>query len=290
MLLVPEVAKRGAEFAPSRSAMRLKTLQRRTLAVLATGLIGAPAAAAAQEGRELNNALKDVGHVWSAPARLDTEDLPGIATLLGVTGVALLVDEPVLAWLRSHPRSVPVMLLGPFREGRPLNVLGRSYFLVGTSAVLFLAGVGGDDLALRDAGRGCAASVAATTFSRHLVARMLGRTRPRDNRGAFVIRPFAWGDWGMRSFPGGHGANAMSCVTFWNRRFELGAAEPVLYGLAAAVGAGRVVDEAHWTSDTVFGLGYGHAVGRDVAFSQRGREPRSGVAAPALVAGVTISF
>lgn len=290
MLLVPEVATRGAEFAPSPSAMRLKTLQRRTLAVLVAGLLGAPAAAAAQEGRELNNALKDIGNVWSAPARLDTEDLPGIATLLGATGVALLVDEPVLAWLRSHPRSLPVILLEPFREGRPLNVLGRSYFLVGTSAVLFLAGVGGDDIALRDAGRGCAASVAATTFSRHLVARMLGRTRPRDNRGAFVIRPFAWGDWGMRSFPGGHAANAMSCVTFWNRRFELGAAEPVLYGLAAAVGAGRVVDEAHWTSDTVFGLGYGHAVGRDVAFSQRAREPRFGGAAPALVAGVTISF
>ena len=272
--------------------MRPETLRRRTFAVLTACLLGGPAAASAQEGRELNNAVKDILNVWSAPARLDTDDLPGVATLLGVTGIALLIDESVVAWLRQHPRSLPVMLVGPFREGRPLNVLGRSYFLTGTSAVLFSAGALVDDLALRDAGRGCATSVVATTFSRHVVARLLGRTRPRDNRGAFVIRPFVWGDWQMRSFPGGHGANAMSCVTFWNRRFDLGAAEPVLYGLAAAVGAGRMVDEAHWTSDTLFGLGYGHAVGRDVAFSQAARDPHAaGDLTPAsVVFGVTISF
>lgn len=271
--------------------MRLKTLRRRTLAVLAVGIFALPAAAAAQEGRELNNAIKDVWNVWSAPARLDSGDLPGIATLLGATGVAMLVDEPLTDWLRRHPESLPVVLLAPFREGRPLNMLGRSYFLTATSAALYVAGVLDENRSLRNAGRGCASSVVATTFSRHLVARMLGRTRPRDNRGAFVIRPFAWGEWAMRSFPGGHGANAMSCVTFWNRRFDLGAAEPVLYGLAAAVGAGRMVDEAHWTSDTVFGLGWGHAIGRDVALSQRAREPSpDDPLARVLVLGITINF
>lgn len=252
---------------------------------------GLPGTALGQEGRELNNALKDVLNVWSAPVRVDGEDLAGVATLVGATGIALLVDEPVYDWVRRHPGSLPVRLLGPFREGRPLNLLGRSYFLVGTSTALYLAGAIGDNRSLRDAGRGCASAVVATTFSRHLVARMLGRTRPRDHRGPFVIRPFAWGDWRMRSFPGGHGANAMSCVTFWNQRFELGAAEPLLYGLAAAVGAGRVVDEAHWTSDTVFGLGYGYAVGRDVALSQSARDARvEGAPDAALVMGLTISF
>ena len=262
---------------------------RRSLAALALATLLAPERAAGQVGRELNNAVKDVAHVWTSPARLDGRDLPGIATLLGATGVALLVDEPMLHWLRANPKSLPVRILTPFREGRPLNMLGRSYFLVGTSAVLFLAGVVDDDVDLRDAGRGCATSVVATTVSRHLLARMLGRTRPRDNRGAFIIRPFAWGDWEMRSFPGGHGANAMSCVTFWNRRFDLRAAEPVLYGVAAAVGTGRMVDEAHWTSDTVFGLGYGHAIGREVARQQQRRdgEPE---ALPALQIGLVITF
>jgi membrane-associated phospholipid phosphatase len=265
--------------------------RRRALFVFALGIFATPGTAAGQEMRELNNGFKDILDVWSAPARVDKADLAGIATLLGATGVALLADEDVAAWLRRHPESIPVRLLTPFREGRPLNLLGRSYFLVGTSAVLFVAGAIDGDVDLRNAGRGCASSVAATTFSRHLIARMLGRTRPRDNRGAFVLRPFAWGDWKMRSFPGGHGANAMACMTFVNRRFDLGAAEPVLYGLATAVGVGRMVDEAHWTSDTVFGLGYGHAIGRDIALAQQRREPASQPEAqPALVLGFTISF
>jgi hypothetical protein len=271
--------------------MLLIPLRRRALAVLAVCVFFFPTGAAGQEGRELNNGVKDVLNVWSAPARADQGDVAGIVTLVGGTGVALLADEAVLAWLRRNPESIPVRILTPFREGRPLNMLGRSYFLVGTSAVLFIAGAIDDDVDLRNAGRGCATSVAATTFSRHLIARMLGRTRPRDNRGAFVLRPFAWGDWKMRSFPGGHGANAMACVTFVNRRFDLGAAEPVLYGLATAVGVGRMADEAHWTSDTVFGLGYGHAIGRDIALSQQRRE-RANQPVPevGMVFGFTISF
>jgi hypothetical protein len=242
-----------------------------------------------QAGRELNNAVKDVLHVWSAPAHLDASDLPGVATLIGATGVALLVDEPLLSWLRDHPGSLPVKVVTPFREGEPLNVIGRSFLLGGASAVLFVAGMVADDVDLRNAGRGCATSVAATTFSRHLVARMLGRTRPRHNHGAFTFRVFAWGDWHMRSFPGGHAANVMSCVTFWNRRFDLGAAEPVLYAVAGAVGAGRMVDEAHWTSDTVFGMGFGHAIGREVARQQERREQGT-AGLPALAMGFTISF
>lgn len=268
--------------------MHPKIMLRRALAALSVCVLWIHGSAAGQVGRELNNAVKDVLHVWSAPAQVDRSDLPGIATLLGATGVAMLLDEPMLEWLRAHPRSVPVRLLTPFREGRPLNMLGRSYFLVGTSTVLYVAGVLDDDVDLRNAGRGCATSVAATTFSRHLIARLMGRTRPRDNRGAFVIRPFAWGDWKMRSFPGGHGANAMSCVTFWNQRFDFGTGEPVLYGIAAAVGVGRMVDEAHWTSDTVFGLGYGHAIGREVAHQQEKRD--STASQPSLVVGFTISF
>jgi hypothetical protein len=240
--------------------------------MLALAFAALPSALHGQEGRELNNAIKDVAKVWSAPARLDASDLPGIATLVGATGAALLVDEPVLAWIRKNPNALPVKVLTPFREGRPLNMLGRSYFLVGTSGALYIAGMVDNDIDLRNAGRGCASSVLATTFSRHLIGRLLGRRRPRDNQGAFTFKPLAWGDWELRSFPGGHGANAMACMTFYNRRFDLGAAEPVLYGLAAAVGAGRIVDEAHWTSDTVFGLGYGHAIGRDVARSQQARD------------------
>jgi membrane-associated phospholipid phosphatase len=273
---------------PPRASMRLNRLLGRGLPALVICATLLPGPLRAQEGREFNNALKDIVRVWSAPARIDSEDLAGIAAVAGGTGLALLVDEPIMAWVKANPNALPVKILTPFREGRPLNTLGRSYFLVGTSAALYIAGMVDGDVGLRDAGRGCASSVLATTVSRHFISRTLGRSRPRRQVGAFVFRPGAKA-WEQRSFPGGHGANAMSCVTFWNRRFDLGAAEPVLYGLAGAVGVGRIIDEAHWTSDTVFGLSYGHAVGRDVAHSQQGRDPVAAIP-ESFAVGITISF
>jgi hypothetical protein len=68
----------------------------------------------------------------------------------------------------------------------------------------------------------------------------------------------------MRSFPAGHFANALACATYWNKRFRLGAAGPIVYALAGAVGIGRLADKAHWTSDTVIGGILGYAVGSEV--------------------------
>jgi membrane-associated phospholipid phosphatase len=69
----------------------------------------------------------------------------------------------------------------------------------------------------------------------------------------------------MHSFPAGHFANALSCATYWNKRFRMGAAEPLIYAIAGAVGIGRLADGAHWTSDSVLGGVLGYAVGSEIA-------------------------
>jgi hypothetical protein len=38
----------------------------------------------------------------------------------------------------------------------------------------------------------------------------------------------------------------MPCVSYWNERFHMGAAEPVLYTVALGVGVGRMADQRHW--------------------------------------------
>ena len=76
----------------------------------------------------------------------------------------------------------------------------------------------------------------------------------------------------------------MGCVTYWNERFDLGPAEPVLYALAVGVGLGRVADQRHWLSDTIAGMLIGHAFGRVIAHRARARArpetPRSEELAP----------
>jgi membrane-associated phospholipid phosphatase len=64
----------------------------------------------------------------------------------------------------------------------------------------------------------------------------------------------------------------MSCVSYWSHRFDLGVAQPVPYAIAALIGFARVVDGAHWTSDTLLGMSWGFAVGKAVAAESRDRE------------------
>lgn len=218
----------------------------------------------------------DILHVWTAPFRVSGGAVP---ELLAVSGATLLVgfnDGEIQDWLREHPNSVAVRVLTNFRDSTLISKLGYTSRLIPLSAVLYGAGLLLDADDLREAGIGCATADISNTLARHALARLVGRLRPQYTRDPYVIRPLAFGDWPMRSFPGGHAANIMACTSFWNHRFDLGLAEPALYLLATGIGMGRTLDEAHWSSDTLFGFIFGWAVGRAVADRFLDRDEEAG--------------
>ncbi|HSJ12905.1 MAG TPA: phosphatase PAP2 family protein [Longimicrobiales bacterium] len=235
------------------------------VALLAGSAWGAPAAAQAPAaGSAIGDVPADAWFITRSPAQASASDL-GTAGLAALgAGVALLLDEPVHDWLHSEP--FPVRVLAPFGEDGPLGFTGRTtLFLLPLSLALWTAGHVTSSPDLRDAGLGCGTSNLTTTLTRRLLASLLGRLRPEVHEGAFRFQLFAFGDWEARSFFGGHASNIMSCAAFFNHRFDMGPAGPALYAFAGGVGAARIVDEAHWTSDTYTGMVYGYAVGRNVA-------------------------
>ena len=249
----------------------------RASSMLAVALAALAAPAAAQERRirdDLDDIFDDIFFVWSSPFNANARDLEGLAVVGGLVGGAMLVDGQVQRWLDAHPASLPVKLVGPFREHSPLNLLGRTFVLVPTSAALWLAGAAFDEDGMRDAGLGCIASDVATTLSRVSFSYIFGRLRPQYSDDPYVFDVPAFGGWDQRSFPGGHAANIMACASFWSHRFDLGVAEPLLYAVASLVGFARTVDGAHWTSDTLLGMSWGFAVGKAVAGESRNRENR----------------
>lgn len=248
-----------------------RTLRRAAVTTLALSFaLGQPAAG--QDGDrfetlidDTGDALRDIGWVWSAPVRMELMDLPVLFALGEAVIVTAVYDGHVQRWVRENPRALPVRALSPVREHRPLSRFGLTGTLLPMSAALYAAGLALDEEWLRDAGIGCATADVSNTLARHAIARLISRLRPEGGRGPYVIEPLGFGDWEMRSFPAGHGANAMACATFWNRRFDMGVAEPLLYLFAGAVGLGRIPDEAHWLSDTLFGAAFGWTVGNAVA-------------------------
>jgi membrane-associated phospholipid phosphatase len=233
-----------------------------------------PPRAAGQDrsvGGDLNDLWRDARFIVTAPADASSGDLATTGILAGIAGTLLLADEPIHQWLHSDPFITKV--IRPFDEDGPVAIMGRTwFFLLPLSAGFYGAGHLFDSTNMRDAGLGCATANVTTTLTRSLAALLIGRDRPGVHRGPFQFELFAFGDWNRRSFPGGHASNIMSCASFWAHRFDLGIAEPALWTLAGGIGVARVLDDAHWTSDTFVGMSYGYAVGRNIAHRFRHRE------------------
>lgn len=250
-------------------------------AAIALGMIVALAAPVAGQGGadarstpgDFEYAARDILHVWSAPFHSNRGDWRTALLVGAATGATMSVDAPVQAWVQERRRGLPLNALRLFGEDSPLNLYGRTHLLAPASVLLYLSGVVFDEAGLRDAGIGCLTANITNALSRRAVAVVVGRARPQEERGPFDFRvPNIGGSWEIRSFPSGHGANAMACTSFWTRNFDLGIAEPLLWTLAGAVGFARMADDAHWLSDTLFGMSWGIAVGKAVAVRYDDRE------------------
>jgi hypothetical protein len=249
---------------------------RKRVSVVALGLVILARLAPAQSvGRMLADdfkfAARDVGAVFSAPFDARSRDWLLTAGSIGAFGLAMFADQEASDWAIRNDSSALFKPLKPLRRG---GYLFAGKYLVPPVAALYVVGIATKNQDMRDFVTGCAASWLAQGTVRKGAAYLVGRARPdtmpTDPQHWRV--PNGYDVWMMRSFPAGHFANAMSCVTFANTRYEMGFVEPVLYAVAAGVGVGRMADKGHWLSDTVIGGILGYAVGREVGARSRARD------------------
>lgn len=226
----------------------------------------------------------DIWHVWTSPFHASASDWAGAGITLAAAGATLEFDDNFDAWIASHGHTAAVRAFDPVREAGNVEFredgfaagladIGSGHKVTKLSGILYLSGLVGGSQDLRDAAVGCVASVQGNGLPRNVLYDLVGRERPLTADGdqyAFSL-PGDSEDWNSNSFFGGHGANAMACTTFWNERFDLGYAEPVLWALGVGVGVGRVLDRRHWLSDGIIGTVWGYAAGKAVAARSRHR-------------------
>jgi membrane-associated phospholipid phosphatase len=224
---------------------------------------------------DFQNAGKDILGVWGSPFHADGRDWALAAAGFGAFGLTMFADQDVSDWAIRNKNSDFFKALDPLRRG---GVLFSGKYVIPPVLGLYIVGIILKNQDFRDAVMGCAAFYGAQQTVRRAAAWTFGRARPdslpKDPQNWKLGG--GWDDWQMRSFPAGHFANALGCATFWNKRFDLGVAEPLLYAVAAGVGVGRLADEAHWLSDTMIGGLLGYAVGAEVARRQLRREGERG--------------
>jgi hypothetical protein len=250
----------------------------RSTAVCITLLASGFASAVAQSlprkvWNDVRWAAEDVFYVVTSPVHADASDWKTTGWVALAAAAALVVDDEVDRWITENPSSFALDVVDPFTEDHHTQLydLGSGSLMVQISGALYLAGLVFDSQGLRDAGMGCAVAEKTQSAIRHGVYKAVSRRRPESANGDPFLISVPGGDWDHHSFFGGHGANAMTCASFWTRRFDLSYAEPVILGAAIGVNIGRVADRKHWLSDAVVGAVFGYAMGKGMADRQRGR-------------------
>jgi len=216
---------------------------------------------------DFKNAGKDIVSIWTSPFDASARDWLLTGAAFGAFGLSMLADESAANWAIRNDSSAFFRAIRPVRRK---GVLYSGKYVVPPIAAVYVIGIVLKNQDMRDFVMGCASTWVAQSPVRKGVYRLVTRERPDSAPATTAGDPNRWSfpgssDWQDHSFPAGHFANAMACATYWNKRFHLGPIEPALYGIAAAVGVGRMADRGHWLSDTVLGGILGYAVGSEVA-------------------------
>jgi len=225
------------------------------------------------ERRDVSLLRGDIWATVTAPAHISGRDVAPIGLAAAVILAAVPYDSSIHNWIVSHPHSSLVRVITPFRERQvlPLDGFGSWEYLLPLSAGLYSSGRLAHDASRRDAGLGCAAAHLSSVGLREIVYLGVSRVRPSETSDPMQITIPGRRPWADHSFLSGHIANSMACASFLAHRFHVGLGAPAMYAYASAIGAGRIADGWHWTSDTIAGGALGYAIGKFIAGRQLAR-------------------
>jgi membrane-associated phospholipid phosphatase len=237
----------------------------------------------------------DVWAVWTSPFRSAPRDWMSVGLVIAGSAAISPFDDEVDRWMVRNKDEAAWSVLKEVREG------GKAFsgtYLTPAAGLTLVYALATKNTKIQEGLFGCLASYTSGSVIRnYVVYYLIGRERPDSSRDDNVTSPPAdqddqyhfkipgKSDWGMHSLPAGHAANIMSCATYLNTRFEMGYVEPALYALTLGIGAGRLVDRRHWSSDTFLGMGFGYVIGREIAkrsLSRAAAEGAAGAAASAI--------
>ena len=176
--------------------------------------------------------------------------------VFGAVGTSMALDETIQRYAQKHRSSVSDDVSTVFRQpGEPL-------FYAGISVGTFGVGVIARNADIRRAGGRMMASVALAGIVMAGGKRLIGRSRPNEDAGAFVFHPFtslrdSAGIQTRGSMPSGHTAAAFALATTVATDVDNPIVDGLVYTFAAGTGFSRISDNRHWLSDVLAGMAVG---------------------------------
>ncbi len=221
--------------------------------------------AGAYDGDPITNAVRDIGYLQGAPARLNDRPAAFVAGgLLGAGALIYAFDGQIRHIARKNNTASMDKISA---QAEKIGNGGYELVFVGACAG---AGWVFKDHKLTDTALEALEAFLAANAVGTVVKYSVGRSRPYAENGKRAFQPFSFKT-SRSSFPSGHTASAFALASVFAARYESPWAGAAAYGAASAAGLQRVYADRHWSSDVFFGAVLGAATGRAVVRLSSGR-------------------
>lgn len=242
-----------------------------TCLALLGALLAHPAPAPAQAGSLAGPAADSIGGSPQVPEK--RQDAVGqahvvrayeVVIALGGVGALMLLDGPVQRFAQNHRSETTDDIAGIFRQE------GEAPYYAGVSLGVLGVGLATSNPGLRRAGGRLVTSVAISAVQIGLLKRLIGRSRPDGDVGAFEFHPFSSptdsaGIESRGSMPSGHVTAAFAVATSLADDVKSPVAKAVLFALASGTAFSRINDNRHWLSDAGVGALLGFTTAKVVS-------------------------
>lgn len=204
----------------------------------------------------VKSVYRDTKHVLTSPLRWRQDDVVKLVTLSMGTFVVMLADTELQDRVqRNRTRAGDEISRWTDRYYKRISNLA-----VGT---LCLSGLVSRDRKLRRTALLCLESAALAQGITKGLKYLVGRSRPYGGRGAYNFDPLDYPPPPYSlSFPSGHATAAFAFSSVVAAQYPSWPVKLISYGFAVVVSLARVNNNAHFSSDVLFGGIIGISVGR----------------------------
>ncbi len=204
----------------------------------------------------VKSVYRDTKYVLTSPLRWRQDDVVKLVTLSMGTFVVMLADAELQDRVQRNRT----------RAGDEISRwTDRYYKRVSNLAVgtLYLSGLVSRDRRLRQTALLCLESVALAEGITKGLKYLVGRSRPYGGQGAYNFDPLDYPPPPYSlSFPSGHATAAFAFSSVVAAQYPTWPVKLISYGFAVVVSLARVNNNAHFSSDVLFGGAVGISVGR----------------------------
>lgn len=206
--------------------------------------------------KDFGKFLEVGGDVFTSPKAFNSEDWIKLSSTIGVTGLAMLVDEDIKGFSQSSKTN---LLNSVFSIDEYYHI----EFMAGSIAALYIYSLVDKNNKVRNLSLRLAESTIYATAIDFGIKFIAGRSRPFYTNSSWDYEPFKI-NYEQTSFASGHSTLAFAFSSVMAKEYNNFFWKFGWYSLAALTAYARVYNNQHWFSDVVFGSAIGLFVGEFV--------------------------